>query len=75
MSYFKIQMLKYTKKNLLALCKCETWVLTLKEVRRLNLFENKDLRKEIVSKREQVTGGRRILHSEEIHGISFHQAS
>jgi len=36
---------------------CETWSLTLREVRRLRVFEKRVLRRLFVSKRDEVTGG------------------
>jgi hypothetical protein len=36
---------------------CETWSLTLREERRLKVFENRVLRRVFGSKREEVTGG------------------
>jgi hypothetical protein len=35
---------------------CETWSLTLKEERRLRVFENRVLRRIFRSKRDEVTG-------------------
>ena len=35
---------------------CETWSLTLKEKRRMSVFENRVLRRIFVSKRDEVTG-------------------
>jgi hypothetical protein len=48
---------------------CETWSLTLKEERRLRLFENKVLRRIFVPKREEVTGDWTKLHNEELNGL------
>jgi len=45
---------------------CETWSLTLREERRLGLFENKVLRRIFGPKREEVTGERRKLYNEEL---------
>jgi hypothetical protein len=47
---------------------CETWSLTLREERRVRVFENRVLRRIFGPKRE-VTGGRRKLHSEELHSV------
>jgi len=41
---------------LVVLYGCETWSLTLREERRLRLFENMVLRKIFVYKRDEVTG-------------------
>ena len=38
------------------LCGCETWSLTLREERRLRVFENRVLRRIVGSKRDEVTG-------------------
>ena len=35
---------------------CETWSLTLREERRLRVFENRVLRRLVGSKRDEVTG-------------------
>jgi len=48
---------------------CETWSLTLKEERRLRLFENRVLRRIFVSKRDEVTEGWRKLHNEELNDM------
>jgi hypothetical protein len=47
---------------------CETWSLTLKEENRLRVFENRVLRRIFGLKRDEVTGGWRKLHTEELHG-------
>jgi len=52
---------------------CETWSLTLKEERRLMLFENKVLRRIFGPKRVDVTGEWRELHHEEL--IDLYSAS
>jgi hypothetical protein len=43
---------------------CETWSLTLREERRLRLFENRVLRRLFGPKRDEVTGEWRKLHNE-----------
>jgi hypothetical protein len=43
--------------------KCETWSLTLREERRLNVFENRMLRGIFGAKRDDVTGEWRKLHN------------
>ena len=45
---------------------CETWSLTLREERRLRVFDNKVLRR-IFGLRDEVTGNWRRLHNEEIN--------
>jgi hypothetical protein len=47
---------------------CETWLLTLREERRLRVFENRVLRGILGSKRDEVTGEWRKLHNGEIYG-------
>jgi hypothetical protein len=47
---------------------CETWSLTLREERRLRVFENRVLRKIFGPKREEV-GSCRILHIDELHDL------
>ena len=46
---------------------CETWSLTLREDRRLRLFENRVLRRVFGPKRDNVTGEWRKLHNEELN--------
>jgi len=48
---------------------CETWSLTLREERRLRLFENRVLRAVFVPKRDEVTGEWRKLHNEEFNDL------
>jgi hypothetical protein len=48
---------------------CETLSLTLREKHRLRVFENRVLRRIFGSKRDEVTGGWRKLHNEELHGL------
>jgi hypothetical protein len=48
---------------------CETWSLTLRVEHRLRVFENRVLRRIFGSKRDDVTGGWRKLHNEELHGL------
>jgi hypothetical protein len=50
-----------------ALYGCGTWSLTLREEHRLRVFENRVLRN-----RDEVTGGWRKLHNEELH--NFHSS-
>ena len=51
------------------LCGCETWLLTLREERKLGLFENRVLRRIFGPKRDEVTGEWRKLHSEELNDL------
>jgi len=48
---------------------CETWSLTLKEERRLWVFENRVLRIVFGPKRNEVTGEWRKLHIEELNDL------
>jgi hypothetical protein len=48
---------------------CETWSLTLREEYRLRVFENRVLRRIFGPKGDEVTGGWRKLHNEELHGL------
>jgi hypothetical protein len=48
---------------------CETWSLTLREGRRLRVFENRVLRRIFGPKRDEVTGEWRKLHNEELNNL------
>ena len=48
---------------------CETWSLTLREERRLRVFENRVLRRVFGPKRDKVTGEWRKLHKEELRDL------
>ena len=48
---------------------CETWSLTLREERRLRVFENRMLRRVFGPKRDEVTGERKKLHNEELSDL------
>jgi len=50
---------------------CETWSLTLREERRLRVFENRLLRRIFGPKRDEVTGEWRKLHNEELNDLYF----
>jgi hypothetical protein len=45
------------------------WSLTLREEHRLRVFENRVLRRICGLKRDEVTGGWRKLHNEELHNL------
>jgi hypothetical protein len=47
----------------------ETLSLTLREEHRLRVFENRVLGRIFGPKRDEVTGGWRKLHNEELHGL------
>ena len=48
---------------------CETWSLTLREERRLRVFENRVLLKVFGPKRDEVTGDWRKLYKEELNDL------
>jgi hypothetical protein len=48
---------------------CETWSLTLREVHRLRVFENRVLRRIFGPKTDEVTGEWGKLHNEELHNL------
>ena len=49
---------------------CETWSLTLREERRLRVFENRVLRTVFGPTRDEVTGEWRKLHNEELNDLT-----
>jgi hypothetical protein len=51
------------------LCGCETFSLTLREERKLRVFENKVLRRIFGPRRDEVTGEWRRLHIEELNDL------
>ena len=48
---------------------CETWSLTLREERKLRVFENIVLRRIFGPRRDEVTGEWRRLHNEELNDL------
>ena len=48
---------------------CETWSLTLREERKLRVFENRVLRKIFGPRRDEVMGEWRRLHNEELNDL------
>jgi hypothetical protein len=48
---------------------CETWSLTLRKEHRVRVFENRVLRRIFGPKRDEVKGGWRKLHNEELCGL------
>jgi len=48
---------------------CETWSLTLREERRLRVFENRVLRRIFGPKRDETTWEWRKLHNEELNDL------
>ena len=51
------------------LYECETWSLTLREERRLRVFENRVLRRIFGPRRDEVIGEWRKLHNEELNDL------
>jgi len=49
---------------------CGTWSLTVREERRLRVFENRVLRRIFGPKRDEVTGKCRKLHNEELNDLN-----
>jgi hypothetical protein len=50
-----------------------TWFLALKEEHRLKVFENRALRRIFGQKNDEVIGGWRKLHNEELRKLHFSQ--
>jgi len=48
---------------------CDTWSLTLREERKLRVFENRELRRVFGPKRDEVTREWRKLHNEELREL------
>ena len=69
MSYYFI--LKFNVLSTIHKCiyGCETWSLTLREERRLRVFENRVLRRVFGPKRDEVTGEWGKLHNEELSDL------
>jgi hypothetical protein len=75
----KVKMSSATKFNVILLdvelrfirkvIRCETWSLTLRQEHRLRVFENRVLKRIFGLKRDEVTGGWRKLHNEELHNL------
>ena len=53
------------------LCGCETWSLTLREERRIRVFENRVLIRIFGSKTDEVTGEWGKLHNEELNDLYY----
>jgi len=51
------------------LYKCGTWSLTVREERRLRMFENRVLRRMFGPNRDELTEERRKLHNEELNDL------
>ena len=78
--YYMVSTLRLLSKNLkikiyrtitlpVILYGCETWSLTLREERRLRVFENRVMRRIFGPKRDEVTREWRKLHSEELNDL------
>jgi hypothetical protein len=52
---------------------CEAWSLTLSEVRRLRMSENKVLRRIFGTNKDEVTDKWSILHNEGLNYCTLHQ--
>jgi hypothetical protein len=48
---------------------CETWFLTLREDHRLKAFENRVLKGIFGPKKDEMIGGWKKLHNEELHNL------
>jgi hypothetical protein len=48
---------------------CEIWSLTLRDEHRVRVFENKVLRRILGPRRDEVMGGRRKLHNQELRDL------
>jgi hypothetical protein len=70
-SYLFIRKIKIYRTIILpvVLYGCETWSLTLREERRLRLFDNRVLRRVFGPKRDEVTREWRKLHNEELNDL------
>ena len=55
--------------HIVVLYGCETWSLTMREERRLRVFENRVLRRVFGPKRGEVIGEWRKLHNEELRDL------
>ena len=69
--YPKIQIKIFRTITLPVLYGCETWSLTLREERRLRVFENRVLRRIFGSKGDLLTREWRELHNEELNDLYF----
>jgi hypothetical protein len=58
-------------RNINTSCVIKAWSLTLREERRLKVFENRVLRRVFGPRRDEVTGEWRKLHNEELNDLYF----
>jgi hypothetical protein len=68
-SVVRVKLIKIWKSFRLILYGCENWSLTVREERRLSVFENRVLRSIFGPKRDLVTGECRKLHKEELKDL------
>ena len=66
--YLKIKIYRTTILRVV-LYECEIWSLTLREERKLRVFENMVLRRIFGPRKDEVTGERRKLHNEELNDL------
>jgi hypothetical protein len=70
---FAIQKFKIKIYRTIILCvvlyRCEAWPLTVREERKLGVFENRVLKRIFGPKRDEVTGEWRKLHNEELNDL------
>ena len=59
----------FKAKIIVVLYGCEAWSLTLREERKLRVFENMVLRRIFGTRRDEVTGEWRRLHNEELNDL------
>jgi hypothetical protein len=70
----KVQNLSNSEYNFaVALYEYETWSLTLRVEHRLRVFENRVLRRIFGLKRDEMMGGWRKLHNEELRNLNSHK--
>jgi hypothetical protein len=70
--FFVLKILRFNTKRYLVqnvLYGCGTWSLTLKEERKMRVFENRVLRAIFGPKRDEVTGEWRKLHNEKLNDL------
>jgi hypothetical protein len=68
-AYFFKSKQNFTQRNTVVLYGYETLSVTLREDHRLKVFENRVLRRIFGPKRDEVRGGWRQLHNEELNGL------
>ena len=63
------EFITHLSSSMFGLFGCETWSLTLREKRRLRVFENRVMRRIFGPKRDEVTGEWRKLQNEELNDL------